>query len=81
MMVALVAGSWSAIGPFLAQNLFPIFLIVIFAALHRFDDHRLVRFAVRRARPELIWAAIFFCWIIAIAVSQGSSGAFVYFDF
>ena len=81
MMVASVAGSWSAIGPFLAQNLFPVFLIVVFAATHRFDDHRLVRFAVRRARPELIWAAIFFCWIVAIAVSQGSSGAFVYFDF
>jgi len=29
MMVASVAGSWSATGPFLAQNLFPIFLIVI----------------------------------------------------
>lgn len=81
MMVASVAGSWSAIGPFLEQNLFPIFLIVLFAASHRFDDHRLVRFAVRRARPEVIWAAILFCWIIAIAVSQGSSGAFVYFDF
>jgi alginate O-acetyltransferase complex protein AlgI len=81
MMVASVAGSWSATGPFLAQNLFPIFLIVIFAASHRFDDHRLLRLVVRRVRPELTWAAIFFCWIIAIAVSQGNSGAFVYFDF
>jgi alginate O-acetyltransferase complex protein AlgI len=81
MMVAAIAGSWSAAGPFFAQNLFPIFLIVIFAASHRFDDHRLVGLAVSRARPELTWAAIFFCWIVAIAVSQGSSGAFVYFDF
>jgi D-alanyl-lipoteichoic acid acyltransferase DltB (MBOAT superfamily) len=81
MMVASAAGDWSAPGAFLAQNLFAIFLIVVFAATHRFDDHRLVRLAVRRTRPELTWAAIFFCWIIAIAVSQGSSGAFVYFDF
>jgi D-alanyl-lipoteichoic acid acyltransferase DltB (MBOAT superfamily) len=81
MMVASVAGSWNAIGPFLAQNLFPILLIVVFAATHRFDDHRLVRLVLRRARPEWTWAAIFFCWIMAIAISQGSSGAFVYFDF
>ena len=81
MMVASVAGSWSAPEAFLAQNLFPIFLIAIFAATHCFDDHRLVRYAVRRTRPEFTWAAILFCWIVAIAVSQGSSGAFVYFDF
>jgi alginate O-acetyltransferase complex protein AlgI len=54
---------------------------VVFAASHRFDDHRLVRLAVRRTRPEFIWTAILFGWIVAITVSQGSSGAFVYFDF
>ncbi len=81
MMVASITGNWSAPEVFVAQNLFAIFLIVVFAATHCFDDHRLVRLAVRRTRPELTWAAIFFCWIIAIAVSQGSSGAFVYFDF
>lgn len=81
MMIASVAGDWSGPEAFLAQNLFAIFLIVVFAATHCFDDHRLVRLAVRRMRPELTWAAIFFCWIVAIAVSQGSSGAFVYFDF
>jgi alginate O-acetyltransferase complex protein AlgI len=81
MMVASVAGSWNGIEMFLAQNIFPILLIVVFAAFHRLDDHRLVRLAVRRARPELVWATMLFGWIIAIAVSQGSSGAFVYFDF
>ena len=81
MMLASVTGSWSQIEPFLAQNVFPILLIVVFAAFHRFDDHRLVRLAVRRLRGEFVWAAILFGWIIAIAVSQGSSGAFVYFDF
>ena len=81
MMVASATGDWSGPGPFLAQNVFPILLVVVFAALHRFDDHRLVRLAVRRVRGEFVWAAILFGWIIAIAVSQGSSGAFVYFDF
>jgi alginate O-acetyltransferase complex protein AlgI len=81
MMVASVAGSWSEVGPFLAHNVFPVLLIVVFAAFHRFDDHRLVRHAVRRARPEFVWATILFGWVIAIAVSQGNSGAFVYFDF
>jgi alginate O-acetyltransferase complex protein AlgI len=81
MMVASVAGSWSGPELFLAQNIFPILLIVVFAACHRFDDHRLVRLAVRRMRPEFVWATILFGWIIAISVSQGSSGAFVYFDF
>jgi len=81
MMVASVAGSWSGIEPFLAQNIFPIMLIFVFAAFHRLDDHRLVRLAVRRMRPEFVWTAMLFGWIIAITVSQGSSGAFVYFDF
>ena len=81
MMVASVAGSWSGMEPFLAQNIFAILLIVVFAAFHRFDDHRLIRVAVRRSRPEFVWTIILFGWIVAITVSQGSSGAFVYFDF
>jgi alginate O-acetyltransferase complex protein AlgI len=81
MMVASVAGSWSGIELFLVQNIFPILLIIAFAAFHRLDDQRLVRLAVRRARPEFVWATLLFGWIIAITVSQGSSGAFVYFDF
>ena len=81
MMVASVAGSWSGIGAFLAQNIYPILLIVVFAAAHRFDDHRLIRLAVRRTRPQFVWAVILLGWIIAIAFSPGSSAAFVYFAF
>jgi|SRR5215472_1434485 len=81
MMAASVAGSWSGIETFFAQNVFVIFLIVVFAACHRFDDHRLVKLAVRRVRAEFVWATILFGWVLAITVSQGSSGAFVYFDF
>jgi alginate O-acetyltransferase complex protein AlgI len=81
MMAASVTGSWNDVGQFLAQNIFAILLIVVFAAFHRFDDHSLIRLAVRRIRPEFVGAAILFGWIIAITVSQGSSGAFVYFDF
>jgi D-alanyl-lipoteichoic acid acyltransferase DltB (MBOAT superfamily) len=81
MMVASVSGSWSGIEPFFTQNAFVILLIVVFAACHRFDDHRLVKLAVRRSRPEFVWSTILFGWILAITISQGSSGAFVYFDF
>jgi len=28
-----------------------------------------------------VWPAIGLCWILAIAVSQGSSAKFIYFDF
>jgi alginate O-acetyltransferase complex protein AlgI len=81
MMVASVAGSWSGIGAFLAQNIYPILLIIVFAAAHRFDDHRLIRLAVRRTRAQFVWAVILLGWIIAIAFSPGSSAAFVYFAF
>jgi hypothetical protein len=81
MMATAVGGSWSGLETFFVENIFPIVLIIVFAALHRFDDHRLVRLAVRRTRPGFVWIAILFGWIVAITVSQGSSGAFVYFDF
>jgi hypothetical protein len=81
MMVDSVSGSWIGFDTFIVQNIFPILLVVLFAATHHLDDHRLVKLAIRRARPELVWAAILFAWIAAITVSQGSSGAFVYFDF
>lgn len=81
MMVTAVSGSIGGLETFLTQNAFSILLIVLFAAFHRFDDLRLVRVTVRRMRSELVWAMILFGWIVAVTVSQGSSGAFVYFDF
>ena len=55
--------------------------IVLFLVLHRFDDQRRVKFAVRRSRPEVLWPTMLFLWIAAITISQGSSAKFIYFDF
>ena len=51
------------------------------AVTHQFDDHRLIRLAVRRLQPLLVWAVILFGWIMAIVFSPSNSAAFVYFAF
>lgn len=74
-------GDWSKWPRVFESNLFSLLLIAIFALTHRFDDHRRIKLAVRKLRSEFIWAVIMLCWLLAIVVSQGSSGNFVYFDF
>jgi alginate O-acetyltransferase complex protein AlgI len=54
---------------------------VVFFALHRFDRHALLRICVRRANRLITIAAIAFFWMLTIAISQGSSAKFIYFDF
>jgi alginate O-acetyltransferase complex protein AlgI len=77
----LTGGGWADLADFLTKNVFPLFLIVVFFVLHRLDDHRRIKAAVRRIRAELIWPAIVLGWVLAITVSQGSSAKFIYFDF
>jgi alginate O-acetyltransferase complex protein AlgI len=36
---------------------------------------------VRRLRAEILWPLLALLWVLAIAVSQGSSAKFIYFDF
>lgn len=74
-------GAWGEFGPFVANNLFPLILIFVFFALHRFDDNKWLKVVVRRGRPEFVWPLMVLAWILAITVSQGSSAAFIYFDF
>jgi D-alanyl-lipoteichoic acid acyltransferase DltB (MBOAT superfamily) len=81
IMVTSVAGSWSGIGAFLAQNFYSILLIAVFAAAHRFDDHRLIRLGVRRTSAALVWAVMLLGWIAAVVFSPSKSAAFVYFAF
>ena len=72
---------WGALAPFALENAFALGLLAVFFVLHRWDDHRtverIVRFLPRAALAPIIAAA----WILAIAVSQGSSAKFIYFDF
>jgi alginate O-acetyltransferase complex protein AlgI len=77
----LVHGSWRDPIFTLQQNAFVILLLVVFFALHRFDRHALLRICVRRANRLITIAAIAFFWMLTIAISQGSSAKFIYFDF
>jgi alginate O-acetyltransferase complex protein AlgI len=81
ILVAPLLGDWSESAMVFNSNLFPITLIAIFALTHWLDDHRRVKLAIIKLRPEFVWSAIVFCWLLSVVISQGSSGNFVYFDF
>ncbi|GLR87565.1 MBOAT family O-acyltransferase [Bradyrhizobium iriomotense] len=66
---------------FLSEHAYPLVLLLAFLAVHRFDDHARVRLAVRRAQKTVVWATLLTISVLAIAVSQGSSAKFIYFDF
>jgi alginate O-acetyltransferase complex protein AlgI len=79
---AAVSGrGWANLSTFASDNLFTLALIAVFLLAHRFDDHRRVRAMVRRIRPEIGWPLLLFFWVLAIAVSQGNTAKFIYFDF
>jgi alginate O-acetyltransferase complex protein AlgI len=80
-VAAVAAGSWAGAPQYLSAHAFEILLMVIFFALHRFDDNRRVRIVATRLRPEILWPALLALWALAITVSQGSSAKFIYFDF
>ena len=71
-------GDWSRV---LSENLWLLLVFAIFIAMHRWDDHRAVRRAVRRLPAPVLWPLLGLVWALAITVSQGSSKKFVYFDF
>jgi alginate O-acetyltransferase complex protein AlgI len=81
IMAAIPAGNWAGAPQYLSAHVFEILLMVIFFALHRFDDNRRVRIAAARLRPEVLWPVLLALWALAITVSQGSSAKFIYFDF
>ena len=76
-----IGGGWGDALAFAGRNVFVLVLVAAFFALHRFDDQRRVKAAVRYVRPEVLWPALILLWVIAITVSQGSSAKFIYFDF
>jgi alginate O-acetyltransferase complex protein AlgI len=81
MLSAVAAGDWGAAPDYAWQNLGLLSLIVIFFLLHGLDDHRLMRWAARRVRAEVLWPGIILLWVLAITVSQGTSNRFIYFEF
>jgi alginate O-acetyltransferase complex protein AlgI len=81
VMVSLVKSHWHDWREVLQHQAFAISLLVVFAVLHPFDRHAYLRIGVRRVSPAILWPALVMSWLIAIAVSQGSSAKFIYFDF
>jgi alginate O-acetyltransferase complex protein AlgI len=81
IIAAPAIGGWGGAGELLSAHLFEISLMIVFFVLHRYDDHRRVKIATRRMRPEILWPILVAFWALAITVSQGSSAKFIYFDF
>src|SRR5262249_5996448 len=81
LLAAPFVASWSGTRAVLSANLFVVMLIVVFLLVHRYDDQRRIKLAVRHLRPEIFWPVLGLLWIVAITVSQGSSAKFIYFDF
>jgi len=84
--------SWRVLsGPFVAPtgdlasfastHLFALCLLGVFIVTHRFDSHDAIHRLVARAPASLLWPALALMWTLAIAVSGGNSGRFIYFDF
>ena len=81
MFKAVFVGDWHTAPSYAWQNIGLLILILIFFLLHRFDDHRLMRWAARRVRAEVLWPSIILLWVLAITASHGTSDRFIYFEF
>jgi len=66
---------------FLLRNAFPLAVLVTFAGTHWLDRHARLRWASSHLPKLPQWGVVGLLWILAIAVSQGSSAKFIYFDF
>jgi alginate O-acetyltransferase complex protein AlgI len=66
---------------FINENYFAITLIAFFLAAHRFDNHARIRLALRVYGKAVAWPFILGLAVLSIALSQGSSAKFIYFDF
>ena len=73
--------SGTALASFAEANIFYIALILFFLFTHHFDDHRRIALLMRKGKTEIIIPSILLLIILCTAMSQGSSGAFIYFEF
>ncbi len=66
---------------FFSDNLFPIFLILIFFTTHKWDKWESLK-KISISLPKAVFIPlIFVMWLIIISFASSSSGAFIYFDF
>jgi alginate O-acetyltransferase complex protein AlgI len=73
--------SWQGFGRFAETYSFELFLLLVFFATHRYDAHARVRMAARTWNKGILWPVIGALFAIAMAVSQGGSAKFIYFEF
>jgi alginate O-acetyltransferase complex protein AlgI len=78
---AFAGGGWNTAGDMVKAQSGAVLLIGLFLALHAFDDHRMIKLAIRRIRAEIILPLIVLLWVLAMTISHGSSTKFIYFDF
>jgi alginate O-acetyltransferase complex protein AlgI len=81
VLTAPFSAPWADFGGFARANLFPLTLLAVFFLTHRFDRHARLRLLLRRANMAMVWAVVVCLWVLAIAMRQGSSAKFIYFDF
>ena len=81
LAAAFAGGGWNTAGDLVKAQSAAVLLLVVFFALHAFDDHRMIKLAIRRIRPELVLPLIALLWALAMTLSHGSSAKFIYFDF
>ena len=81
LTAAFAGGGWNTAGDLAKAQSGAVLLIGLSLALHAFDDHRMIKLAIRRIRPEIVLPLIVLLWALAMTISHGSSTKFIYFDF
>src|SRR5262249_22576842 len=54
LAAAFAGGGWNAAGDLVKTQSGAVLLLGVFFALHAFDDHRMIKLAIRRVRPEIV---------------------------
>jgi alginate O-acetyltransferase complex protein AlgI len=78
LTAAFAGGGWNITGDVVNAQSGAVLLIGLFLALHAFDDHRMIKLAIRRIRPEIVLPLLILLWALAMTISHGSSTKFIY---
>ena len=63
---------------FINIHYFPILLIIFFLILHKWDTHENIRIFVKKNKLEILITLTIILWILSIAFSSTSSGAYLF---
>jgi len=79
--IGLFTGQYSDGFHFFQINMFPIFCILLFFCVHKFDNQFLIQQTIQKYSKFIVWNLIILIWILSITLNTGSSEKFIYFDF